>query len=173
MVPSPRRISTNCQRGSYIPVGTARSTSWAVYTFLQWIKQRNEHLPQEVYPVDILQKPYATDVVCNCLQRFVSEAKRMDGTPYPPKTLYQILCRLLWYTRECQPNPPNFLDRKDVWFKRLHGIYDTIFHGLHESSVGVMDRWSNVLINDWYACLHVLSKQLAVWNAQYFCWAIT
>ena len=23
----------------------------------------------------------------------------------------------------------------------------------------------NVLINDWYACLHVLSKQLYVWNA--------
>ena len=23
----------------------------------------------------------------------------------------------------------------------------------------------NVLINDWYACLHVLSKQLVVWNA--------
>ena len=23
----------------------------------------------------------------------------------------------------------------------------------------------NVLINDWYACLQVLSKQLAVWNA--------
>ena len=23
----------------------------------------------------------------------------------------------------------------------------------------------NVLINDWYACLQVLSKQLTVWNA--------
>ena len=23
----------------------------------------------------------------------------------------------------------------------------------------------NVLINDWYACLHVLSKQLYVWSA--------
>ena len=32
---------------------------------------------------------------------------------------------------------------------------------------------NNVLINDWYACLHVLSKQLAVWNAQFVCWAIT
>ena len=25
----------------------------------------------------------------------------------------------------------------------------------------------------WYACLHVLSKQLAVWNAQFVCWVIT
>ena len=78
-----------------IPAGTAKSTSWAIRTFQQWIKQRNERLPQELYPVDILQKPYATDVVCNCLQRFVSEAKRMDGIPYLPKTLYQILCGLL------------------------------------------------------------------------------
>ena len=98
-----------------ISAGTVKSTSWAVRTFQQWIKQRSERLLQEVYPVDILQKPYATGVVCNCLQRFVSEAKRMDGTPYPRMTLYQILCGLLRrYTREFQPNPPNFLDRKDV-----------------------------------------------------------
>ena len=31
----------------------------------------------------------------------------------------------------------------------------------------------NILLNDWYACLHVLSKQLAVWNAQFVCWVIT
>ena len=41
-----------------IPVGTARSTDWAVRTFQQWLKQRNERIPQEVYPADILQKPY-------------------------------------------------------------------------------------------------------------------
>ena len=89
-----------------IPGGTARSTNWAVHTFQQWIKQRNERLPQEVYPVDILQKPYAT-VVCECLQQFVSEAKRMDGMQYLPKTIYQMLCGLLRYTREFQPNPLN------------------------------------------------------------------
>ena len=75
-----------------IPAGTAKSTSWAVCTFQHWIKQRNERLQQELYPVDILQKPYAADVICNSLQCFVSEVKRMDGTPYPLKTLYQILC---------------------------------------------------------------------------------
>ena len=31
----------------------------------------------------------------------------------------------------------------------------------------------NILINDWYACLHVVSKQLAMWNAQFVCWVIT
>ena len=84
------KLSKEC-----IPVGTVRSTNWAVHTFQQSIKQKNERLPQEVDPVDILQKPYATDVVCNCPQRFVSEAKRMDGTPYPSMTLYQMLCGLL------------------------------------------------------------------------------
>ena len=31
----------------------------------------------------------------------------------------------------------------------------------------------NILINDWYACLHVLSKPLVVWNVQFVCWVIT
>ena len=31
----------------------------------------------------------------------------------------------------------------------------------------------NILINDWYACWHVLSKLLTVWNAQFVCWGLT
>ena len=71
-----------------IPGGTVRNTNWAVRTFQQSIKQKNKCLPQEVDPVDILQKPHATDIVYNCLQRFMSEAKRMDMMPYPSMILY-------------------------------------------------------------------------------------
>ena len=49
------KLSKGC-----IPVGTASSTSWAVHTSQQWLKWRNECIPQEVFPADILEKRYAT-----------------------------------------------------------------------------------------------------------------
>ena len=96
-----------------ISKGTAKATSWAIRIFSDWITQRNKH-NSEVFPSDLFDKPYPIDTTISCLQRFVSKARRVDGTPYPPKTLYQILCGLLRHSREHQSDPPNFLDRKDV-----------------------------------------------------------
>lgn len=56
-----------------------------------------------------------------------------------------MLCGLLGYTKECQPDLPNFLDRKDARFKRLHDTCDTIFRVLHESGVGVERKSAQIL----------------------------
>jgi len=42
----------------------------------------------------------------------------------------------LHHSKVCQPNPPNFLDRKDAQFKKLHSTCDVVFRSLHESGVG-------------------------------------
>jgi len=52
---------------------------WAVWVFKQWIDQQNQCC-KEAYPTDLLEKPYNSDIICNCLQQFVSEARRADGT---------------------------------------------------------------------------------------------
>ena len=113
-----------------VPKNTAQSTIWAVQVFKEWIEQRK--CCKEVYPSDILEKPYESNLVCIYLQQFVSEARRADGTQYPPKTLHQMLCAL----KECQPDLPNFLDRKDVHFKKLHSTCDVVFRSLHKSGIG-------------------------------------
>ena len=101
-----------------IPANTSSSTAWAVHVFQVWLEQRNSHANvDEVYPTDLLDKAHPCDVICNCLQRFVSEARKVDGKEYPPKTLYQLLCGLLRHARNVQCDPSNFLDRKDVRFK--------------------------------------------------------
>ena len=64
-------------------VGTAKSTNWVVRAFQQWLMQRNKRVPQEAFPQDILQKEYPTENLCNCLQRYVLEARRVNGTQYP------------------------------------------------------------------------------------------
>ena len=92
---------------------------WAVRVFNQWIEQQNKRMDTN-YPLDLMEKEYDPSVISECLQRFVSEARRADGTNYPPKTIYQMLCGLLCYSRENQSDPANFLDRKDSRFKKLH-----------------------------------------------------
>ena len=120
----------------YVPVNTARSTGWALRVFLEWAAQDNKHNRDRASPLDLLDKEYSCDTLCNHLKRFVAEARRGDGTPYRPKTLYQILCGLLCHSREVQPNVPNFLDRKDLRFKSLHCTCDSIFQNLHQSGIG-------------------------------------
>ena len=97
------------------PANTVRSTEWALQAFQDWADQRNKRCKEEC-PRELLDKPYSPEEVCDCLQRFVAEARRGDGTPYLARTLYWILCGLLRHAREVQPNLPNFLARKDVHF---------------------------------------------------------
>ena len=50
---------------------------------------------KENYPADLLDKLYSTQIIFECLQQFVAEARRADGTYYPPRTLFQLLSGLL------------------------------------------------------------------------------
>ena len=43
-------------------INTERSTSWAVSTFKQWIKQRNEACPDDLCPDDFLEANHSNDV---------------------------------------------------------------------------------------------------------------
>ena len=75
--------------------------------------QRNK-CTKENFPVYLFDKPLSVQIICSCLQRFVLEARREDGTQYPPKTIYQLLSGLLQHTREVQFFPANFLDQGDT-----------------------------------------------------------
>ena len=68
------------------------------------------------------------------------ETRKEDGSHYPPKTLYLMLAALLRHSREVQSDPMNFLDRKDVHFKELHGTCDVTFWSLHENGTGVSKK---------------------------------
>ena len=61
------------------------------------------------YPIDLLEKSYDAEMICDCLQHFITEARRADGTEYPPKSLYQLLCGLLRYARQEKPDALIFL----------------------------------------------------------------
>lgn len=50
------------------------------------------------------------------MQRFVLEVRKQDGSEYPPRSLYYIVCGLLRYLRDENIHNMNFLDEKDHRF---------------------------------------------------------
>ena len=45
------------------------------------------------------------------LARFVVEARRADGDPYPPTTIVNLLSKLYRFAKNCDRHCPNFMDR--------------------------------------------------------------
>ena len=131
----------------YVPANTAKSTGWAVNTCTAWAKHRNslDGNKENACHVDLLDKEYPPAVMCSSLQRFILEARRTDGTKYPAKTLYAILCGLLRHSREVQVDPVNFLNREDSHFKKLHGTCDVVFRKLQQDGIGATKKSAQVI----------------------------
>ena len=73
--------------------------------FEQWGHQWNEKSSEEC-PLDLLEKPI-TDSLNLCLPRFMVEARRKDGKPYPPSSISNLLAGLYHYSKECDHDCPN------------------------------------------------------------------
>ena len=105
----------------------------------------------ETIDVDILSKPVDKDSecteLCHILCLFVVEARKTNGEPYPPKTVFHLLAGLLHYARSGSVQQyPNFLDPKDVRFRKLQGTMDnTHFRKLQQAGVGAEVKHSGTI----------------------------
>ena len=72
-----------------IPKNTATSTKWAVANFESWRKRRNESFaqdPDRQVPDDLLLDGDRA-ALCKWLSLYVAEARKQDGSMFPPKSL--------------------------------------------------------------------------------------
>ena len=58
----------------------------------------------------VLSISYHQLIILISLDGFLSETRHTDGSLYPSKTVYQLLCGLLLYMKSQNPAAPNFLD---------------------------------------------------------------
>ena len=72
-----------------VPKNTKRNTSWGLGVFKSW----REHRIRGGDPVPDLLDADVKDLD-RWLPLFLVEARRQDGSPYPPNTLYLIMCAL-------------------------------------------------------------------------------
>ena len=85
-------MATFCK--GYVPQNTQKNTAWAVKVFSEWRAERNSISSEKQCPADLLDNPNVQELNY-WLSRFVTEVRKRDGQPYPPRTIQQILAGLV------------------------------------------------------------------------------
>ena len=81
-----------------VPKNTAVSTKWAVSNFKSWHEKRNKHFNHKAdrqVPNGLLLGSSDSTALCKWLSLYDGEARKQDGSPFPPKSLYLLLTGLL------------------------------------------------------------------------------
>ena len=130
-------------KGPSVP-NTKKCTAWAVRVFEDWRQQRNAATADQQCPENLLENPIS-DRLNYWLSRFMVEARRADGQPYPATTIYQLLSGLLRYARSKTKDCPNFLDKKDSRFSELSGTCESMARQLREQGVGANIKHAQVI----------------------------
>ena len=107
---------------------TDKSTKWAVNAFTTWVRQRNKTCStySEQCPEDLLSNKPTAEALNQWLCQFMLELRKGDGTPYPAKSLYQILFGLYRHAKSQWKECPNFMDKSNVAFSELHAMCDKL-----------------------------------------------
>ena len=113
------------------PKNTEYSTKWALKNFNEWRSARNSDIH---VPATLLEDGDAEELN-KWLSFHVAETRNTKGEPYPPKTLYQLMCGLLRYMRSLNPSAPDFLNKDDIRFHGLLTVMDNRFKELRTDGV--------------------------------------
>ena len=94
----------------------------------EWARICNAANPSDTVSEELLSLN-DPDVVCKWLCKFVLEPRQESRKPYPPKSMYSILCGLqhVSHSNGVRLNP---LDKKDLRFTKLHRTLDTVVSDL-------------------------------------------
>ena len=108
-----------------VPKNTSVNTKWAVKNFIDWQTYYNSCHPEEPCP-DVLLSNNPAELSL-WLQRYILGTRKKDGTSYPPKTLYLLLCGLYHYMKEKKEHVLNIFNREDPNFKSYSKLVTVIF----------------------------------------------
>ena len=98
---------------------------------------------------------YGEKVLCRAatpnkwLARFVTEARKEDGSPYPPKTIQAFLTGLLRHARASTgKEPPNFLQIDNLHFKSLYNAIDNVYRNLLGQGIDIQTNSAATLTKE-------------------------
>ena len=132
----------------FVPPNTKKNSDWGMRVFLEWRAQRNERVDDTKCPNDLLDRPAEPEVINQWLAKFVAEVRKMDGQPYPPKTIHQILAALQRTMLEKHPDAPRFMEKNNTAFRSLHRACDTVYRDLHSQGIGAVVRHTEIFTAD-------------------------
>ena len=127
----------------FVPASTEKITKWALKCFCEWRSASNGS-DEDSCPLDVLEIQNPTDLD-KWLSIFTAEVRRVDGKPYPPRSIHQLLSGLLQYNETTWPRCPEYLDRKNPKFKSIAGTCESVFRKLHKEGIGASVNHTSVI----------------------------
>ena len=126
-----------------LPANTKKANTWAIKNFTEWKQARDTDHPDDTVPEKLLCLS-DTETVCKWLCRYIMETRQENGQPYPPKSLYSLLCGLYRHSR-ANGVSFNFMDKGDIRFRDLHYTLDSLFSELHSKGIGASSKGAAVI----------------------------
>ena len=114
-----------------IPKKTKKDTAWCAKIWNDWSSQRNsssasgEHVP-DIANMEITQ-------LQRWMSHFVLEIRKKDGTPYPPESIYHIVCGMRFVRLNGKPEVDFFRDQA---FAELRTVLDAEMKRLKAAGIG-------------------------------------
>jgi hypothetical protein len=130
-----------------IPETTRKTVMWAVNLFEVWRKQRNGRLLKQSVAscVDLISSDLVhlpDKQLQTALARFIVEVRKVDGSPYPPKTVRQLILLLQMHLNN-HHRPVHLLS--DPKFSSLQNVVDRLMKKRAEEGLGLQTRRAEVI----------------------------
>ena len=131
----------------YVPQHTAFSTTWAVNTFFDWMRERNESPGTMKCPTDLLSSStIGFEILDYWLAAFILEVKKGDGSYYTYGSLRNLIAgigrqlRQVFGAAKC----PHLLDKDVTSFPRLTNALDRQGRFLRKAGIGAETKHCSV-----------------------------
>ena len=113
-------------RQAGIPQSTKKDTKYCVNIWEEWSKQRQQTTNTTIPPLATMESSH----IAHWMTRFILEARKKSGDPYPPNTLHHIVTGLMRYLR-WSGREIDLL--KDVEFHEFRALLDSEMKRLQTS----------------------------------------
>lgn len=115
--------------------------------FVDLSTARNQNIPSEQVPQNLLESLDPV-ILCRWLSLFLAETRKQNGQPYPPKTLYILLCGIHRHMKRLNSSCPNIMDVKNPDFAPLHTSLDNVFRDSRSDGVGSTSESAEVFTKE-------------------------
>ena len=136
-----------------MPENSAKCSKWVLKNLGEWFDDYNKRNPDNLCHDDVLSPTCSKALLNKWLCVYIDKTRSCTSEPYPPKTVYSLLCRILRDMRACNPTYPNFLDKHDTDFSDFTRTLDNLSKSLRSTGVGSLTNSAEELSSEDESCV--------------------
>ena len=153
------------RRAEAVPKNTKATTTWGMRIWNEWSSSRTVTDGSGVVPVTTPLTEISPTDLAYWMGKFVLEVRKRDGKPYPPKSLYALVCCFKRFFEDNGMHGINPLCPSDVAFGDFRATLDAEMKRLHGLGLGTTTKQAQPITPDEEALLWT-SRQLGTHSAK-------